>query len=154
MDLLPTFCALSGAKLPKATIDGFDITPLLFARPEAKTPYEAFYYYRRRQLQAIRWGDWKWHLPLEKTFPQWTNAEIVGPGRPGKLIDLGNDLQEKEDLTASHPEVMDKMRALATAAISRIGNEEKPGREQRNATTLTGSKPMTLKKSINIPKNH
>lgn len=145
MDFLPTFCTLSEAKLPEATIDGFDIAPLLFGKAKAKSPYDAFYYYRRRQLQAIRWGDWKWHLPLEQTFPQWTNSEVAGEGRAGRLIHLKEDLQEKEDVAASHPEVMQKMLSLASRVVSRLGNEATIGSEQRAARTLTASFPMTLK---------
>lgn len=145
MDWLPTFCALSGAELPKAKLDGFDISPLLFGEADAKSPYEAFFYYRRRQLQAIRWGDWKWHLPLEKTFPQWTNSERTANGREGKLVNLAQDLQEKNDVAAANPEVMAKMRELAEHAIKTLGNEATDGSEQRPALTLKSSKPMTLK---------
>ena len=88
MDFLPTFARLSGGQLSKNKIDGHDITPLLTGAKGAQSPYEVFYYYRRRQLQAVRWGDWKWHLPLENTFPNWTTANQKGHGRPGKLVNL------------------------------------------------------------------
>ena len=86
MDFLPTFAALSGGLLSANKIDGHDITPLLTGTKGAASPYEVFYYYRRRQLQAVRWGDWKWHLPLANTFPNWTSANQKGRGRPGKLV--------------------------------------------------------------------
>ncbi|MEM7393507.1 MAG: sulfatase, partial [Verrucomicrobiota bacterium] len=75
MDILPTFSRLAGAESPEKAIDGFDIGPLLLDEDGAESPYEAFYYYRRRQLQAIRMGDWKYHLPLEKTYPRWFSVE-------------------------------------------------------------------------------
>lgn len=144
MDFLPTFCAMSGAELPKAKLDGYDISPLMFGNADAKSPYEAFFYYRRRQLQAIRWGDWKWHLPLENTYPQWTNSEKTAKGREGKLVNLATDLQEKNDVAAENPDVMKKMRALADEAIATLGNEASEGSEQRAAKTLESSKPMVL----------
>ena len=144
MDFLPTFCAMSGAELPTATLDGHDISSLLFGEKDAKSPYEAFLYYRRRQLQAIRWGDWKWHLPLENTFPKWTDSKTRAKGRKGKLVNLADDLREKTDVTATNPEVMKKMRELADQAIATLGNEASQGSEQRRALTLETSKPMIL----------
>ena len=144
MDFLPTFCALGSAALPEAKLDGHDISPLLFGEEGAKSPYEALYYYRRRQLQAIRWGDWKWHLPLESTYPQWTNSENTGKGRQGKLVNLASDLKEQKDLASREPDVMQKMRDLADHAIATLGNEATEGSEQRAAKTLDTSSPMVL----------
>ena len=146
MDFLPTFAALSGGLLSANKIDGHDITPLLTGTKGAASPYEVFYYYRRRQLQAVRWGDWKWHLPLGNTFPNWTTANQKGRGRPGKLVNLKTDLAEKVDVTAANPKVMAKMRELVAQAEAALGNEDRQGKEQRPATTLKSSKPMVLVK--------
>ena len=146
MDFLPTFAALSGGLLSANKIDGHDITPLLTGTKGAASPYEVFYYYRRRQLQAVRWGDWKWHLPLANTFPNWTTADQKGRGRPGKLVNLKTDLAEKVDVAAANPKVMAKMRELVAQAEATLGNEDRQGKEQRPATTLKSSKPMVLVK--------
>jgi len=146
MDFLPTFATLSGGLLSANKIDGHDITPLLTGTKGAASPYEVFYYYRRRQLQAVRWGDWKWHLPLANTFPNWTTANQKGRGRPGKLVDLKTDLAEKVDVTDANPKVMAKMRELVAQAEATLGNEDRQGKEQRPATTLKSSKPMVLVK--------
>ena len=146
MDFLPTFAALSGGLLSANKIDGHDITPLLTGTKGAASPYEVFYYYRRRQLQAVRWGDWKWHLPLANTFPNWTTANQKGRGRSGKLVNLKTDLAEKVDVTAANPKVMVKMRELVAQAEATMGNEDRQGKEQRPATTLKSSKPMVLVK--------
>ena len=146
MDFLPTFAALSGGLLSANKIDGHDITPLLTGTKGAASPYEVFYYYRRRQLQAVRWGDWKWHLPLANTFPNWTTANQKGRGRPGKLVNLKTDLSEKVDVTATNSKVMVKMRELVAQAEATLGNEGRQGKEQRPATTLKSAKPMVLVK--------
>ena len=146
MDFLPTLAALSGGLLSANKIDGHDITPLLTGTKGAASPYEVFYYYRRRQLQALRWGDWKWHLPLANTFPNWTSANQKGRGRPGKLVNLKTDLAEKVDVTVANPKVMVKMRELVAQADATLGNEGRQGKEQRPATTLKSSKPMVLVK--------
>jgi len=145
MDLLPTFCALTGASRPPQTLDGFDISEMLFGKVDAKSQYEVLYYYRRRQLQAIRYGDWKYHLPLEATHPNWTTAKQAGPGRSGKLVNLKSDLQEKIDITAAHPEVIKHMQELLKTAVVTLGNDDIRGNEQRDARTLDSSKPLILK---------
>mgnify|MGYP006423632571 FL=1 len=146
MDLLPTLCALTGASLPPQKLDGFDISGMLFGKEDANSQYEALYYYRRRQLQAIRYGDWKYHLPLNATHPNWTTAKQAGPGRSGKLVNLKSDLQEKIDVSAMNPEVIKRMEVHWKHAVLALGNDETLGSEQRDARTLSSSKPMTLKK--------
>jgi len=144
MDFLPTFAALAGAELPSRKIDGHDILHLLKAKPGATTPYEVLYYYRRRQLQAVRWGDWKWHLPLQATHPNWTSPEPTAKGRPSKLVNLADDLKETTDVSHEHPKVLARMKELADRAIATLGNDASTGTEQRPAMDLVDSTPMTL----------
>jgi len=82
LDLYPTLAGLIGAKLPDRKIDGQDIAPLLLGQPNAK-PREVFYYYSGDELHAVRWRDWKLHLPHEYLT---TAAE---PGREGKPSNYG-----------------------------------------------------------------
>lgn len=144
MDVLPTFCALADAELPRATIDGFDITPLLAGVEGAVSPYESLFYYRRRQLQAVRWGDWKYHLELERTHPNWTSPEPTAKGRAGRLVNLKTDPRETTDVSAQNPEVMKRMMALIEQATARLGNGDQQGSEQREAKTSQSSSPMVL----------
>jgi arylsulfatase A len=56
MDLMPTFCALSGTKLPDDRVyDGYDMTPLLMGTGEGVR--ETVFYYHGKQVYAIRKGD-------------------------------------------------------------------------------------------------
>lgn len=141
MDWLPTFCRLTGAKLPEKKIDGHDIRDLLFAKEDAKSPYDAFYYYRRRQLQAVRSGLYKYHLPLAQTYPNWANAETKGKGKAGKLF-LVDEEQKKKDLSGEKPDVVRRLKSLADQAVKTLGNEDFLGSEQRMAKTLEVAKPM------------
>lgn len=142
MDLLPTFCGIAGAPLPKQPIDGFDIQNHLFGVKDAQSPYEALFYYRRRQLQAIRMGDWKYHLPLEKTHPAWTSSGPTGKGRKAKLVNLKTDLQETTDVSAQHPDIVKQLLSLADGAVEKLGNDAKAGTAQRPARTLETSVPL------------
>lgn len=145
MDFLPTFCSVSGAGLSGNKIDGYDISKMIAGDKQARSKYKAFYYYRRRQLQAIRAGDWKYHLPLAETHPNWNSPKRTGPGRKGKLFNLKDDLAEKNNVAETNPEVIKRMKALAADAISRLGNDAIQGSEQRESLTLDSSKPMIIK---------
>ncbi|MGY8749790.1 MAG: sulfatase family protein [Pirellulales bacterium] len=146
MDILPTFCKLAGAKLSDRKIDGFDISGLLFGHEGAESAYESLYYYRRRQLQAIRMGDWKYHLPLKAIHPNWTTPKTEGAARPAKLVNLKSDPRELKDVSAANPQVLAKMQALGREAMAKLGNDANEGVEQRSALTLDSSAPMVLNK--------
>ena len=142
MDVLPTFCRLAGAKLPEKKIDGHDMGDLLMGKPDATSAYEAFYYYRRRQLQAIRVGDLKYHLPLENTFPNWTTASKSGKGRPARLVQVEKDRSEKVDVSQAFPGKVKEFEALAKRISQELGNEGQSGQAQRAAHTLEKSSPL------------
>jgi len=63
IDILPTIVNLADADMPKRKVDGKDIRPLIFGEPGAKTPHNVLYFYFRDELQAVRSGKWKLHLP-------------------------------------------------------------------------------------------
>ena len=110
MDVLPTLAKLAGADPPADRIlDGKDISPLLLGAPGAKTPHEAFYYYARANLQAVRSGKWKLH--------------VQGP----RLYDLDQDVGEKTDRAKDHPEVVRRLQALLAKARADLGDGAKRG---------------------------
>lgn len=82
MDLHATLATLIGATLPPKNYDGLDLSPLLLGRPGAKGRSE-FWYYSTNELQAVRQGDWKLHLP--HTYL----ALAAAPGRGGKPANFG-----------------------------------------------------------------
>ena len=64
MDVLPTLVKLAGGQVPgDRVIDGHDAWKLWSAVADARTPYEAFYYYWDDGLEAVRSGPWKLHFP-------------------------------------------------------------------------------------------
>lgn len=148
MDFLPTLCHLAEASLPIKPIDGHDITGLLDGSAEDESPYEALYYYRRRQLQAVRMGHWKYHLPLTATHPNWTSPKQTGRGRGGKLVNLQQDVQEESDVAAEYPEVVERLSKLAEQIEKQLGNEDRQGTEQRSARTLDLSRPMVKNQQV------
>ena len=115
MDLMPTIAKLAGAEAPTdRVIDGKDIWPLISAQPGAKTPHEAFYYYRDERLQAVRSGQWKLHTYR----PEWGDDSDHAP----LLYDLAADLGEQNDVAAANAEVVRRLEALAEAARDDLGD--------------------------------
>jgi len=126
MDILPTIAALTGAELPKNKIDGHDIAPLL--RGETNdSPTDAFYYYYGGQLQAVRVGDWKLHVPHK-----W--RRVVKPGKDGQpgpvdfptlelsLFNLKDDIGETINLADKHPEVVRQLMKVVEEARAELGD--------------------------------
>lgn len=145
MDILPTLVKLSGAKLPVHRIDGKDIWPLMSAQAGAKSPHEAFFYYNHWDLEAVRSGKWKLHLP--HSYETLGGRRGGTGGKPVKyeqakidlaLFDLEKDIGEQRDVSTQHPEVVerlldlvDKMREdLGESAGIKGENRRPPGRIQ------------------------
>jgi arylsulfatase A-like enzyme len=140
MDLLPTFARLAGTHEPTdRIIDGRDIRPLLTGRPGATSPHEAFYYYQMDQLQAVRSGKWKLHLPLKPKKRNWGKPE---PEAPLQLYDLDADIAEQNDVATEHPEVVERLVALAEKARDDLGDTGRPGRNQRPAAFVREPRPL------------
>jgi len=142
MDLLPTFARLAGASAPTdRIIDGRDIWPLMSGRPGAETPHEAFYYYQMDQLQAVRSGKWKLHLPLKPKKRNWGKPE---PGCPLQLYDLDADIAEQNNVADEHPDVVERLLALAEKARDDLGDTGRKGKGQRPAAFVPHPKPLRM----------
>ncbi len=105
MDVLPTFVKLAGGTVPTdRIIDGVDMMPwLVSGNGESASPRETFLYYRGLKLQAIRMGDFKYHL------------------QSGELHHLSTDISESKNIAADHPEVIEKMKLKCKEVDSDLG---------------------------------
>jgi arylsulfatase A len=131
IDILPTVAKLIGAELPRHTIDGKDIGPLLRCEPGAKSPQEAYYfYYGVGELQAVRSGRWK--LVLPHTYRTMQGQTPGQDGIPGKyrqvklekpeLYDLAADVGETTDVAARNPDVVKRLLGHAERARADLGD--------------------------------
>ncbi len=137
MDLYVTFGKLAGAEIPSdRTIDGKDIRDLLFGKPGASSPYEAFYYYQGPQLQAVRSGPWKLYLSLE---------EEVKSEEPQKeqLYNVVTDPGEKRNVIEEHPRIVEKIRGYAEEARAELGDLGREGSGQRPVGRVNEPEPLT-----------
>jgi arylsulfatase len=140
LDLLPTVAKLAGTDLPKAKIDGVDLSALLLGASDA-AGRPSFAYFSGSELHAVRDGRWKLHLPHDYLTVDGTpgkggkpaNHEKMKPdaieesgirgiaSRHGyrvekiglSLFDLSADPGERTDVSAANPEVVKKLSALA-----------------------------------------
>jgi len=141
MDLLPTFTLLAGGKPPAdRTIDGKDIRPLIKGHPEAKSPYEAFYYYYQDQLQAVRSGPWKLFLPLE-TFVRHPHFKQGQSDKP-LLFNVVKDIDSSENIAAEHPEIVRQLTEYAEQARKDLGDLNQAGHGGRKPGKMNNPKPL------------
>jgi arylsulfatase A len=116
MDILPTLARLAGAKLATdRKIDGLDIWPALAGSAETKPPRDEFLYYRGLTLEAVRSGPWKLHLGVAGDQPG--KKAATGP----QLFNLADDIGEMKDVAADHADVVQRLRSLAQAMQSDLG---------------------------------
>jgi arylsulfatase A len=127
IDVLPALAHVTGSQLPELTIDGKSMWKLL-TEPGAKSPHEALYFYWNRELQAVRSGPWKLHLPHNYQTLK------AGGGKDGKpaayeikklelsLYHLGNDPAESQNLVEKEPEEASRLMKHVEAARSELGD--------------------------------
>ena len=136
MDLLPTFIAMAGAELPAdRTLDGRDISALMLGEPGAASPHEAFFYYRETHLDAVRSGPWKLVFPRPgRDESEWllskTGAfigELLEPVTALELYNLETDIGETRDVAADHPDVVERLTAIADRARAELGDHDRIG---------------------------
>jgi arylsulfatase A len=110
MDLLPTFAALTGAKLPPdLKPDGHAILNLMTGGAKATTPYDAFYYGGR----AVRSGDWKYREG--RRYGNWAFPRGQMPKENPKekqLFNLAEDIGESKNVIDQNPKVTARLKKL------------------------------------------
>jgi arylsulfatase len=122
MDIYPTIASFAGAPATKKQVtDGIDISDYLTGKTKTSSR-ELFYYYWENELSAIRYHDWKLFFD-------------------GQLYNLKEDIGEKTDVSAQHPEIVSKINELFKEARKDLGdarlglkgeNCRPPGRKTSN----------------------
>ena len=143
MDLFPTLSELIGALLPDDRVyDGISLMPLLSDKAITRSAEKPFYYYNCENLQAVRVGDWKLHLPRTmRQIPFWAQKKQK-PIQTPKLYNLAADVAEKRDVAAEHPGRVSAMMALADETRLKLGEFGVRGSEQRPTGTLFPEVPI------------
>lgn len=155
MDLLPTFADLAGKEainlMKSVPVDGHNISGLIMDTrtndPDSKamSPYQAFYYYERDQLQAIRSGPWKLFLPLEAftKHPHFKNRKTATT----LLFNVETDIACETNLADQHPGIVRRLRQFAQQAREDLGDRGQPGSGQRPP----GHQPNPVALTLEVP---
>lgn len=143
MDIFPTLAKLAGVKLPDdRIIDGKDIWPLLSGKTNVEPPHETLFFYNCDNLQAVRWKHWKLHLPrTTEMVPFWQKKTGLRELKQPLLIDLRMDIAEQRNVAKQNPKVVAYMLQLAEQCRQRLGDFQRPGKEQRPTGDAQKPKP-------------
>ncbi len=144
LDLLPTFTAISGGKMPNdRTIDGVNIWPILSGK-EKSNVRDVFFYYQMDQLQAVRSGNWKLFVEMESKKRNWGKPE----GRKElALYNLAEDIHEDKNVAADNPKVVKSLQNLANEARKDLGDLGIQGKGQRKAGWVEKASPRILNRN-------
>lgn len=111
MDLLPTASKLAGLEVPSdRTIDGVDLTPVLFGNGNSER--DNMIYYRGQTIYAARKGAYKLHYITETCYTK-DNGKIVHENP--LLFNVEVDPSEKYNLAEEFPEVVGEINAMVDA---------------------------------------
>jgi len=135
-DLFATCAEILGATLPEnAAEDSVSILPALESR--AKAPLrEAIVHHSINGSFAIRQGKWK--LELCPGSGGWSDPKPGSPAAkalpPVQLYDLSQDIGERKNLEAEHPDVVARLRKLLQKYVDE--GRSSPGSPQQNTTPV------------------
>lgn len=148
-DIFPTIAAIIGAELPSVKIDGHNRLSDLTGEPNDNLPPRQYaWYYENNQLQAVADGNWKLLLPHQ--YRTMAYAPKAAGGIPGKyqqrkieqpmLFNLKKDIGEQTDVSADHPEIVEKLLQYTAAMRADLGD------------SLTKSKPTGAREPGRVAK--
>ena len=113
LDWVPTLSAITGAALPEADLDGFNILPLLEGTGERASADYA-YFHNNAELTNYRSGDWKLTLPFKQIDGNFWRTTTAA--HDTLLFNLKEDPSERYNLFHKYPEkvkeLSDKMNAF------------------------------------------
>ena len=115
---------------------------VVFPRTLKRRATAPFYYYNCENLQAVRVGDWKLHLPRTTRQIPWWARKKQRPIDTPQLYNLAKDLAERQDVAAEHPQRVAALMALADEARLRLGEFGVRGSQQRPTGTLFPEVPI------------
>ena len=96
-DMMPTLAELAGVTIGEPT-DGLSFVPTLLERGEQ--PRHEYLYWELKDNRAVRMGRWK----------------AVRTRKGLELFDLNDDVAEKKNVAAQHPDIVEKARTMFETA--------------------------------------
>jgi len=124
IDLLPTFCAIAGVKIPTdRIIDGRNILPYLCDEKLDPPIHDTFVV----PGSGIRHGDWKLFVKAQKPGGKGNKGmQDRKPAGAGSLFNLKNDPGETRDLSEQFPNKARELRKLMEAYMKELTANTRP----------------------------
>ncbi len=124
LDILPTLADFAKAKLPNdRIIDGISMVDFITGKTDT-SPRESFYFYEREQLQAVRKGDWKLHLPKNDRFVYFFKEDTMKMDTI--LYNIDHDIAEQNNQAKELKEKVEELLELAEKAQNDLGDKNIP----------------------------
>lgn len=144
MDLFPTLSEVIGAPMPEGRVyDGVSLMPIVNGGLLTRSSEEPFFYYNCENLQAVRVGEWKMHLPRSaEQLPFWEKNKAFLKLEKPVLYHLKADKGESEDVAGNHPEIVSRLEALAEETRGLLGEYGQRGKGQRPTGTAIANAPI------------
>lgn len=144
MDLFPTLSQIIGAPLPTDRVfDGESLLPLIEGKDWRRDPEVPFFYYNCENLQAVRMGDWKLHLPrAREQLPFWDKNKAFTDLEQAVLYNLESDQAESVNVAKENPEIVQLLEKLAEETRKELGEFMERGSGQRATGSLFPDVPV------------
>ena len=130
VDILPTVCGLLGmAKPQNRHLDGSDLTPLLTGKSSQFARHQPLFWHLQKSRPIVAMRDGRYSLVAEPDYElstsnmfqeAWIPLIKAGTYKEFKLFDLKTDPQQKHDLAADHPELVEQLKQKLLAINASI----------------------------------
>jgi len=108
MDLFVTFSSMAEIETPQdRIIDGVDLSATLLNRETG--PRKSIFYYRGRELYAVRSGDYKAHIITQGAYGEFGERKVH---EIPLLFNLNHDASEQFNIAKEHPDVIKRINEL------------------------------------------
>lgn len=144
MDIFSTIAEITGADLPDdQTVDGKSIWPILIDQKDAKSPHDILFAYTGKNLQTVRKGKWKLHLPRTPgsvpfySLHQWGRGTIDSLNT-AILFNLEEDIEEQKNVANMYPDVVRDLLEEAEKARRELGDWNVTGADEHTYNGFEG----------------
>ncbi len=108
LDMMATFAALTGSKLPSdRKFDSYDLSPVLLGTGASSR--QEMFYWTNAELHAVRSGPWKLHVKQREPVNYSKQVTLAKP----ELYHLERDISEAYNVADKHPEVVERLLKIA-----------------------------------------
>ena len=129
IDMLPTLAGLCDGKLPEKKIDGKDIKALMIGEREATSPHQ--HYVLMHGPGTVRSGPWKFYPWKETNNGRNAIKDHVVSTDPVQLYRVVDDIGERKNVAADHPDVVAELQAVYDAHVAEIRSNQRPTQVMR-----------------------